>query len=272
MEDKFIQIESEINEIKRKEKNQKLKYDKILKILKSSKNYSDFENKSKRICKGFEDYGIFKSVYRNEAKKYKPKYLLENKPFDISKELKDSLIQMFASGGMESPYFDFKIFDIIKDQYPYKIDSINDFLKKSPELADLIETTYKVAENIMNEYCEETFKLKEETVKLREEKIFIYEFMNSRFHQIKKLGLKDNNILFELDKDLVKQNQNMYPILFNYFEFIRKEILNKYEVTNRYTTNEEVYKYISNFTIDKKWTAVKTYYTQTFLYLINKKK
>ncbi len=60
--------------------------------------------------------------------------------------------------------------------------------------------------------------------------------------------------------------------MLNYFDYIKNEILNKNEIKNKYTTNEEVFRYISKLTKSIKWTAIKTYYNQKFLVLTGVKK
>lgn len=108
-----------------------------------------------------------------------------------------------------------------------------------------------------------------EREKLIQDRIFLYSYFKSRKNQINNMDLSDVKTLFELDMDLVKQNENMYPILFNYFDYIKAEILNKYESSKVKTENKEVFQFISDLTLKPiKWTAIKKYYYDKFLDLI----
>lgn len=164
--------------------------------------------------------------------------------------------------------FLFKYLDITKLKKD-KIEKFKLVLKANPHLNKIVN----VVSYVLIEYFEN--RQRDLTVKndmLKEDRIFLYEYSNSRRKQIINLTPKDIKTLFNIEKDLVIQNENMYPIMLNYFDYIKKEVLNKNEIKNIYTTNEEVFRYISNLTKSIKWTAVKTYYNQKFLYLTGVKK
>lgn len=71
---------------------------------------------------------------------------------------------------------------------------------------------------------------------------------------------------YENDVKFVKQIPEVYPILFNYEKFIRKEI---FEANYRKFNKIIFFKYISDLTGGfKKWTAIKKYYYDKYLDLI----
>lgn len=106
---------------------------------------------------------------------------------------------------------------------------------------------------------EKNNKLQKENEELKE----INDLINSRYEELKKET--DNNKIksyFEHDKKIVKQNENMYPILFNYTDFIKVEILS---ANYRKNTNNEVFHYISDITGKRiKPGAIKKYYYDKF--------
>jgi hypothetical protein len=95
------------------------------------------------------------------------------------------------------------------------------------------------------------------------------ELILSKRKLLEKSEEKEIKSLYEHDKQLVSQNFNMYPIMLNYVDFIKKEIL---EANYRKTTLQEVFLYISSNITNGfiKSSAIKKYYYDKFLDLTKK--
>ncbi|MDQ3021539.1 MAG: hypothetical protein M3R36_13365 [Bacteroidota bacterium] len=260
----------------------------IILILKKSNSIDDVINKVKIKLSELEKKTSYKNRRISEFKvahwirRNKPEleenykvilYKTFKKPeFDIDKAIKEHIQsqinkdrweQMFTSESM-------LLNDIFEEQeIKILVNEFDKFLNQNPRIRELLNDSVKSYIQLLGD---DITKLENNIKQLKKDRIYLYEYIISRKKQIDNLDVKDIKTLFELEKDLVTQNENMYPILFNYFDYIKKEVLNKYEATNRHTTNEEVYKYISSLTISIKWTAVKTYYNQKFLLLLGIKK
>jgi len=199
-------------------------------------------------------------------------------------EKKKTLTEHVYYSEYERPDFNFSsnfnIKNFIEAEFLFKYLDITKLKKEKIEKFKLVLKEYPNFNKIANvisyvliDYFENTERnLRKENNLLKEDRVFLYEYSTLRINQLKNLNPQDIKSLFNIEKDLVIQNENVYPIMFNYFDYIKKEVLNKNEIKNKYTTNEEVFRYISNLTKSIKWTAVKTYYNQKFLYLTGVKK
>lgn len=99
---------------------------------------------------------------------------------------------------------------------------------------------------------------------------YLSELILTKRDLIEVTGEAKKKILFQRDMKLVKQNENMYPIMFNWQDYCKREI---YEANGREFKITDFFKYISNIT-DKhiKWTAIKQYYYDKYLLIIGVKK
>lgn len=131
--------------------------------------------------------------------------------------------------------------------------AFKEFISKFPRtegIYELVETWKIFFETVFNNYeAKELYRrITLEWMELKEDRMLLYKYFNSRKEQIKNLNLSNVKILYGLDVNLVKSNYDMYPILFNYMNYIKKEILNIYEDDNFKTTDIEVFKHISKLT------------------------
>lgn len=79
------------------------------------------------------------------------------------------------------------------------------------------------------------------------------------------LSYNNKKILFERDKEIVRQNGELYPIMLVHFDYIKNIII---ENQRKKGTDKEVFEYIAKLTFHfKKWTAVKQYYHDKYLTL-----
>lgn len=175
--------------------------------------------------------------------------------------------------------FNFKDLPNLDDRFAYYIDAIitdtedNQFneherklLKQLKDFLNVNPETEKILDKILIKLDEITIesenKLNKKITELRSDRIFLFTYWNLRKNQIREMNMKDIKKLFELDIDLVKQNYNVYPILFNYMDYIKNEIL---EAEFRGSKNIDVFHYISKlingFTSVK---AIEKYYYDTF--------
>ena len=163
-----------------------------------------------------------------------------------------------------------EMFDDLQNKHHRQSQKTLDIFKEFQKLYNSLTTKQKSLlkdKKIINskyiDVLEKENKLQKENKELKE----INDLINSRYEELKnETDFNKIKKYFEHDLNLVKQNENMYPILFNYFEYIRNEIL---KANYHKYTNVEVFHYISDITGKRiKPGAIKKYYYDKFKILV----
>jgi len=283
LENLINEIENEVNELKyEKRKRKRIKYfNQFLKqIFTNSKTLNEFIQKAKTklsIIKDWREQSECELAIKDFLFHNKREWFFNNKLDNIleitnsftNKFKEINLVELFDNLPNPDNRFSYYINGIISSDDPQfnenerkLLRQLKSYLVPNPEIEKLLDKILIKLDEFGNE---NENKLNNIIKDLREDRIFLYKYWSMRENQIQGLNIEDTMTLYKLDLDLVKQNENMYPILFNYFDFIKNEILNLYESANIKTKDKEVFKYISGLTKKPiKWTAISKYYYDTF--------
>lgn len=92
--------------------------------------------------------------------------------------------------------------------------------------------------------------------------IKITEYLRTKKALLNRLSKDETKLYFEHDVKLVKQYPEWYPILFNYFEYIRDVLL---KATGKPSSKRDVFRIISRYTNGfKNVKTIESYYNNTF--------
>lgn len=233
------------------------------------KDFNEFKKLMKsKYEKAHKDYTIFNKE-QIELNFYI--FYLWNKCNNLERDLKRDKLERISLDFMD---ISSNLIDYISKFGEIKNTSVKNYI------SDFSNVTNNKTQRISKNKFDIIFSIVKSLLKQREyylsKAIFIQnslsKFIKAELELIETLTESERKRRFENCVEMVKQNENMYPILFCYFDFIKKELMNKFKTKKIHTTNEEVYRYISGLTLSIKWTAVKTYYNQKYLYLIGVKK
>lgn len=166
--------------------------------------------------------------------------------------------------------------DFSDEKYETEL-QLSDKYGKGKTAIDFFVTDVKLKEKeFMTEILKkEKMQLVNENKEIKEFNKKLSDIINELILETRKYLEKNNldintiKISYEYCKKLILQNCNMYPIILNYIDYIKKEIL---EANHLKSNLKEVFNYISRNITNGfiKPTAIKKYYYDKFLDLIRK--